>query len=887
MDTQSPPNGHSLPTSEVKKLLKTSLENGLSQEEVQARRERYGPNELETGSKTSSLKILLSQFDDLMIWVLIVAALISGLVLREFLDATAIMIILILNAILGFAQEFKAEKAMEALKKLAAPTAKAIRDGREEMTPAHEIVPGDLIRLEAGDSIPADARLVECQTFSTQEAALTGESQSIEKTCQEMLEQNVLLADRKNMVYAGTLVTTGRSLALVTATGPASEMGQIAALLGAKEEKTPLQLELKDVGKKITLLCLAVVVIVFIAGISRGYSVAIMFLAAVSLAVAAIPEGLPAIITVSLALGVQNMAKKHAVVRKLHAVETLGSTSVICSDKTGTLTQNKMAVKRVYFGNRLWELSPENTLIDPDSREEVSLNLNPLLKIAALCNDARKTSSGKMLGDPTETALISAGESSGLSKEELEKTDPRIAEVPFNSDRKRMSTIHRSNSSYLVLVKGAPEQMLSCCSKILLQEEQTLSEEERDAILEVDSKLAQSGFRNLAFAYKELPEMPPEMTPEEVEKDLVFVGLLGLTDPPRPEVAEAIQTCRKAHINVAMITGDHKLTAEAIAKEIGLMDGRKVVTGTELEQMALEDLEKEVTEIAVFARVSPKDKIKIVKAFRERGFIVGMTGDGINDAPAVKMADIGISMGKVGTDVTREASDLVLTDDNFATIVVAVREGRIIFDNIKKFILFLLSCNISEVSIVFLAMLLGLPLPLFPVQILWINLVTDGLPALALGVDPPDPHLMVRSPRPRKEGILPRAKQKQILWQGLLLTSGALASFVFSYFWLKTSLNMARTVAFTTLVLIQLLHSLNFRSERNSLFSSASLANKYLLVAIFGSVLLQLGVVYFPFARPIFHTLPLGGQEWLVIGASCILPIVAIDLIKQWQAKQT
>lgn len=876
---------HNLPISEVKKSLDSDPEKGLSLHEVETRRERYGPNELEAGKKASALKIFLSQFNDIMIWVLAAAAIISGFVLKELLDAVAIMAILVLNSILGFVQEFRAEKAMEALRKLAAPTAKAIRDGKEEIIPSRDIVPGDLIRLETGDSVPADARLVQCQVFSSQEAALTGESQPVNKTTAEMPSREVPLADRKNMVYAGTLVASGRALALVTATGPSSEMGQIAALLDTKDEKTPLQYELRDVGKKITFLCLAVAAVVIVAGIARGHSIAIMFLAGVSLAVAAIPEGLPAVITVSLALGVQNMAKHHAVIRKLHAVETLGSTSVICSDKTGTLTQNKMAVRRIFFQNRLWKLSAENKLLDPESNQETDLDLVPLLKVAVLCNDARQIANGKMLGDPTETALVFIGEAFGLNKDQLEKEMPRISEVPFDSDRKRMSTIHRPDGSFLVLMKGAPEQVLPHCSRLLLDSEHEMTAKDRDTILGFDGQLAREGFRNLAFAYKEMKQAPKETSSDEVESDLVFAGLLGLTDPPRPEVAQAIETCKKAHINVAMITGDHKLTAEAIAREIGLLDGRKIITGIELEKMPLEQLEKELADIAVFARVSPKDKIKIVKAYRDKGYVVGMTGDGINDAPAVKMADIGISMGEVGTDVTREASDLVLADDNFATIVEAVREGRTIFDNLRKFILFLLSCNISEVGTVFLAMVLGFPLPLFPVQILWINLVTDGLPALALGVDPPDPDLMERPPRSSTEGILSRARQKQVVWQGLVLTAGAISSFLLSYLWLGDSLGTSRTVVFTTLVFVQLLHALSFRSERQSILAMSSLANRYLIAAIVGSVLLQVAVIYLPFVRPVFRTLPLGWSEWAVIGVSCLSPILIVDLIKTQLAR--
>ncbi len=881
MEQQLQRNWHNLPVSQVERLLDTNLDAGLSSNEAQDRTERYGPNEFESGQTSSAWKILLSQFNDFMIWVLIVAALISGLVLGEVLDAGAIMTILILNAVLGFIQEFRAERALEALKKLAAPTAIVIRDGHEQPVSARNLVPGDVIHLEAGDSVPADGRVARSQTLSTQEATLTGESQPIAKSAEPMRNRDIALADRNNMTYAGTLVASGRALVLVTATGSFSEMGKIAALLKMEEEKTPLQHELRTVGKRITVLCLAIAATVILAGIARGFSLPVMFLAGVSLAVAAIPEGLPAVITVSLALGVQNMARKHAVIRRLHAVETLGSTSIICSDKTGTLTQNQMAARRIYLQNNLWRLTAENKLVDQGSGQQADLDLSTLLTIAVLCNDARKTSNGKTLGDPTEAALIALGEAFDVSKANLAAKTPRIHEVPFDSERKRMSTIHQSDGSYLVLMKGAPEQVLPLCSKLFVASERALTQKDREAILQTDGQLAKEGFRNLAFAYKELPQMPAEINSTTIEHDLVFVGLVGLSDPPRPEVPEAIRVCKDAHINVVMITGDHKLTAAAIAEEIGLLGGRRIVTGQELQAMSLPELEQQLPDIGVFARVSPQDKIKIVEAFKEKDYIVAMTGDGINDAPAVKMADIGISMGLVGTDVTREASDLVLTDDNFATIVEAVRQGRIIFDNIKKFILFLLSCNISEVGTVFLAMMLGFPLPLFPVQILWINLVTDGLPALALGVDPADPRIMERPPRPREEGILSPTRQKQILWQGLLLTSGALASFLISYAWLNQSLRTAQTVTFTTLVFIQLLHSLNFRSAHRSVFARSSFANKYLLIAILGSLALHFTALYLPLVRPIFRTVPLGSSEWLIVAGSCVLPLLALDQIKR------
>ncbi|MEW6189002.1 MAG: calcium-translocating P-type ATPase, SERCA-type [Actinomycetota bacterium] len=884
---------HTLKIREIESILETDVKAGLHPKQAGNRLIHFGPNELEEKKKPSPLQIFLSQFKDFLVYVLIVAIIVSGLVLRELVDALAISAILILNAILGFVQEFRAEKAMEALKRLTAPTAKVIRLGQEVEISAEEVVPGDLTILETGDHVPADARIIECIAFATDESALTGESQPVNKHTEPISNRLLPLGDRKNMVYMGTAVARGKAKAVVVATGKSTEMGQIAGMLQIAEEKTPLQKELKRVGKRIAVLCLLVCFIVFLSGILRGFSWALMFLAAVSLAVAAIPEGLPAVVTVTLALGVQNMAKKNAIVRRLHAVETLGSATAICTDKTGTLTKNQMTVKLIYFEDKMWELTDEGRLKIHGKEAAPSEDLMLLFKIAALCNDAR-IRDGKPIGDPTDGALLIAAEKVGLGKDALEKRAPCLNEIPFDSERKRMTTVHKlvdglwsmvygkktDEPVYVALVKGAPEVILARCSSIHRGGSiKSLSEEERKRLLHKNGGMARRGYRVLAMAYREFSE-PPEIEPEALERDLTFVGLVGMTDPPRSEVYEAIKTCHKANVQAVMITGDHKLTAETVAREISLLDRKQIITGTELKEMSERELTSRIEEIAVYARVDPRDKIKIIKAFKNRGHIVGMTGDGVNDAPAVKMADIGIAMGIAGTDVTKEASDITLADDNFATIVTAIREGRLIFDNIKKFILFLLSCNVSEVLTMFLAMIAGFPLPLLPVQILWINFVTDGLPALALGVDPPAPDLMDRPPRRIGEGILAKEKQLQILWQGLILTLGALFAFMAGLFWLKVPLRGAQSMVFTALVLAQILHTLNFRCERHSVFTFHSLANKSLLAAIWGSIILHLGVLYIPPLQSIFHTTFLGAREWGIILTASLVPLIIIDAIR-------
>lgn len=895
---------HTLTVAEVTQRLGTSVESGLSSDEAERRLESCGPNELEEKASRGLLVVFLSQFSDFMIWVLIAAALVSFVLLHERIDALAIVAILLLNAILGTTQEMRAERSLAALKKLASPNARVIRDGKEEPIAASRLVAGDLVLLEAGDIIPADGRVVSCFSFKTQEASLTGESESEAKDPEEVLEETTSLGDRVNMVYSATTVASGRARALVTATASLTEVGKIAEAIQVEKEKTPLQLELKRVGKRIALLCLFVCAFVFLAGILTGKAASLMFLASVSLAVAAIPEGLPAATTVALALGVQKMAKRRAIVRKLHAVETLGSTGVILTDKTGTLTHNQMVAKTVSVPGLEIDLTNANDKKSPTEALKQALHhngvgqeeLRHLFRIAGLCNDVRRGKEEKLIGDPTEQALYLVAEQAGFRKGAEEKTTPRLMEVPFDAKRKAMTTIHQlQDQSYEVLTKGAPEVVLGLC-RFVQKEGRTieLSEPERTSLLAKNNELANKGLRVMAFAFKETDTLPGEQAlhhngmgqaPAEIEKDLVFVGFIGLFDPPRQEVAAAIEACKKAQIVPVMVTGDQKLTAVAVAQEIGLLDGKKVLTDQELEAMSDEELADIIEDVAACVRVDPIHKTEIAKAFKAKGYIIAMTGDGINDAPALKMADIGISMGVVGTDVAKEASDMVLADDNFATIVTAIEQGRLIFDNIKKFIFFLLSCNVSEVATMFLIMLAGIfPIPLLPVQILWINLVTDGLPALALGVDPPSGNLMERSPRDPKEAILSNQRLKTVAWQGLVLTVGAVASYLSAFYLLGVTFKApatAQTMVFTTLVLVQLLHTLNFRSSHSSVFSKNSLANKYLLAAILGSIFLQLIIIYLPALQSIFHTTSLGLREWAVVWVCSFVPVALIDALRK------
>jgi len=886
-------NPHTMSTEEILKILKTNP-NGLNEEEVKKRLEQYGPNELVAAKKISPLKIFLEQFKDVLVIILIIASLVSMLI-GEILDATVIMAIIFACVILGFTQEYRAEKALEALKKLAAPTARVLRNGKITEVPAREVVPGDIILIEAGGRIPADARLIEAIDLHVDEAVLTGESVPVLKSTETLPEAKISVADRKNMVFMGTHATYGRGKAVVTATGMNTEFGKIASMLQyVEEEKTPLQERLEHVGKWLGILSLAVCFAVAVLGILRGYSLLEMFIWGVSLAVAAVPEALPAVVTISLAVGVQRMVKRNAIVRKLYAVETLGCVNVICSDKTGTITKNEMTVREIYVNDKVIKITGSgfdtkgefydgNRKIDPQSIDELSL----VLRIGALCNNAQlETRSEKTtsVGDPTEVALLISAVKAGINLEELNKAYPRIRELPFDSVRKRMATIHVTpKGEKVAYVKGAPEVILQLCSYIHLNGEvKKLTEEKRRQLLKIVQEMASRALRVLAMAYKKLDKVE-EYTTEIIEKDLVFVGLQGMIDPPREEVIPAMKLCKEAGIKVVMITGDHKLTAVAVAKEIGLLEetseDRRVLTGAELDEIDDEELEKIVDNVSVYARVSPEHKVRIVNALKKRGYVVAMTGDGVNDAPAVKRADVGIAMGIKGTDVTKEASEMILADDNFATIVAAVEEGRGIYDNIKKYLMYLLSCNVGEILLMFVASLLGLPLPLLAIHILLINLTTDGLPAIALSIDPPDPDIMKRPPRDPKESVFTPRIKGIIGLGGSLMTIIGIPLFAWTYF--RTfNLLYAQTLIFFWMTLFEMFRAFPCRSERKTSFELGFTTNKYLLYGIFSSIFITLLIIYVPALQPLFKTTSLKIADILVAALLSVTSLIVIDLGK-------
>ncbi len=890
---------HTLPADEVASLLGTDLERGLTAKEAAARLASDGPNRLRAEERGGAIRMFLGQFNDFMIWVLFVAVLLSAAE-GQIPEAVAIMAILLLNGVLGFTQEYRAERAMEALKRMAAPEASVIRDGLEFSVPAEDLVVGDVVLLSSGDRIPADGRLAEVAALRVDEASLTGESHGSSKDAQALADQTLPLGDRRDMVFAGTAVTLGRGRLLVTSTGQDTEMGHIAELLAEqKSEPTPLQNELRGVGKRIAVAVLVIAAIVFAVGIIRAWlsmgggsfgtlltasfikALTLNLLVAISLAVAAIPEGLPAIVTVSLSLGVRLMARRNAIVRKLHAVETLGSTTFICTDKTGTLTRNEMVVRRMIVGTDRadilpdWAIRPVEGLPYPADREL-------LLTIAASCNDSRFGADGRLIGDPTETALVVAADR--LSGDRVRPT--RVYEIPFDSERKRMTTVHELGDASVAYTKGAPDIVLALCTTARLAGRTVPMTSDLAARLHsMNEDLAATGHRTLAFAMRELGTGDP--TDEEgLEQELTYVGILGMVDPPRAEVPAAIAACHRAGIHVAMVTGDHALTAAAIGAEIGLLEGKRVVTGVELEAMSDEDLYRAVEDIRIYARVNPEHKLRIVDALQRRGHVVAMTGDGVNDAPALKKADIGVAMGQIGTDVSREAADMVLADDDFATIVEAIRHGRIVFANIRKFILFLLSCNASEVLIVFIGSFLTANPVLLPLQLLWNNLVTDGLPALALGVDPGSPRVMDAPPRSAHEGILTRPNQRQVIVQGALITVGALGVYVWGeWFAPGHRYQLGQTMLLTTMVLTQLLHSISFRSTRRSIWSAESLRNRWLVLALAGSFAAHLVVLYAPAVSTIFKTVPLGLTDWGAVLVASAIPLVLMDAVKVLSAR--
>jgi len=857
---------------------------GLTSEEARQRLEDYGPNELVEKKRKPLWMMFLDQFKDFMILVLIAAAVVAG-VIGEPLDSIAIAVIVLLNAVLGFVQEYRAEKAMAALKKLAAPSASVIRDGRPESIPAERLVPGDLVVLEAGNVVPADVRLTEAVQFRTEEAALTGESVPVEKDTGALLEAELPIGDRKNMAYKGTLVTHGRGRGLVTETGMQTELGRIAALLQDQEEgRTPLQKRLTSFGQKLAWAVLAICGIVFIAGFFRGEPPLLMLLTAISLSVAAIPEALPAVITISLALGAKKLVKQQALIRKLPAVETLGSVTYICSDKTGTLTLNRMTVEKVYTDGRLLR-SQELPLSSEEESEDVSISrrepIGLLLTALALSNDARLDASGTAIGDPTETALFNLAMERGFLREKLDVKFPRLAELPFDSDRKLMTTFHPwDNARVVSFTKGAVEEILERSEKVLTRR----GEEEFDLpkVLEITEKITGQGLRALGFGLRVWEGLPDRLNPANVETRLILLGIVGMMDPPRPEAAEAVAMCRSAGIRPVMITGDHPLTARVIATRVGIIDGNGngVITGRELDQLSLAEFEKQVENIRVYARVAPEQKLKIVEALQDKEQFVAMTGDGVNDAPALKRADIGIAMGIIGTDVSKEASHMILLDDNFATIVKTVREGRRIFDNIRKFIKYTMTSNSGEIWTIFLAPFLGLPIPLLPIHILWINLVTDGVPGLALAAEPGERNVMSRPPRHPKESIFAKGLGAHIIWVGLLMGAVSIAT---QAWFINSSQTHWQTMVFTVLCLSQMGHVLAIRSEQESFCRQGALSNKPLLGAVLLTFGIQMATIYVPYLNPIFKTEPLSAKELIITILLSAVVFLAVEIEKSFK----
>jgi len=879
---------------EIESCLSTSPSQGLSDTDAAERLARLGRNQLTEKKGRSPLGQFLDQFKNFIIWVLIGAAVVSGF-LGEWVDALAIIAIVILNSIMGFVQEYRAEKSLAALKRLSSPSSKVIRNGDYRVIPSNEIVPGDLVELEAGDNVPADSRVAwHTSNFSVQEASLTGESTPVLKTAAALDERDVPLADRGNMLYLGTSVASGKARAIVTGTGMDTELGKIAEMIQEiGHETTPLQKKLEQFGKWIVYLCFILVGLVFLLEWLRGGKIIDVFLTAVSLAVAAIPEGLPAVVTIALALGVQRMVKRHALIRKLPSVETLGCATVICSDKTGTLTRNEMTVQAVYADGRMFtvtgigyeprgEFLEEGRAVDPRAFP----GLLRTLQCGVLCNSAqlvgKDTGAYGIVGDPTEAALLTTAAKAGLWKDVEEKGYPLVEELPFDSERKKMTIIRQDAGRFGVFVKGAPDILLNDCSMI---DEggsvRALTDGDRAKILHANDELADQAMRVLAFAVRSLDDLPEMIDARSMENNLAFLGLMAMIDPPREEVKSAVLECKQAGIRTVMITGDHKNTAVAIARELGfLKEDSLALTGVDLDGWTDERLLEDIRRIPVYARVSPEHKLRIVRAWRKRGDVVAMTGDGVNDAPAVKEADIGVAMGITGTDVTKEVSDMVVTDDNFASIVAAIEEGRGIYDNIKKFVHYLLSCNAGEILTMFTASLVGLPVPLLPIQILWVNLVTDGLPALALGMDPVDPGIMEKPPRDPAEPVVTRPRAFLMLAQGAFIAMCSLLAFCAILFIEKEGVVRARTGAFIVLSCAQLFHAFNCRSMTRSLFKLGIFTNIKLVYASAVSFFLQVIVINVPFLRTIFKVEQLSVLDWALVLVISSFPLWAMEIVK-------
>ena len=842
-------------------VLECDPAKGLSEASAKMRLAKYGPNKLDEGRKDSFLTKFFMQFNDFMILTLVVAAFISFAIAwysgtQDFVDPIVILAIVVFNAILGMIQEHKAEKAISALKKMASPSAKVLREGQVKRIETEALVPGDVILLEAGDMVPADARLISASHLKTEESALTGESVPIEKDADYLAAHDATIGDRRNMVFSSSLVSNGRGSALVIATGMDTEVGRIAHMMMEDDAPlTPLQKRLDKTGKYLGTGALIICLLIFAMGFLRRMNSYELFMTSVSLAVAAIPEGLPAIVTIMLAIGVQRMAKRNAIIRRLPAVESLGSANVICSDKTGTLTQNKMTVMETWTAGK----NPEG---------------NKLLEYAALCNDAQLFG----LSDPTETALVAAAFQKGIDKKKLDEAFPRVSELPFDSKRKLMTTIHKNkDGSFLVITKGAPDILAGLCTHY--GENSALGQAKHQEIKRKNAEMAKDALRVLGVAYKTVEVYHDG----RVEEGLTFLGLIGMIDPPRPEAKEAVKICKEAGIKPVMVTGDHVITAEAIARRIGIMGmGDLSITGDELNTFSQEELTGHIERYRVFARVTPEHKVRIVKAFQSRGFCVAMTGDGVNDAPALKAADIGCAMGISGTDVAKGAADIVLTDDNFATIVEAVREGRGIYANVKKAVHFLLSSNIGEIITIFVAISLGWTTPLLAIHLLWVNLVTDSLPAIALGLDPVDKHAMQRKPYESQKSLFTGGLWQRILLEGGMIGMLSLLAFAFGniYFDPAGSSVIGRTMAFATLSISQLVHAFNMRSEGSVLSKDMMLGNRYLVGAFVAGLFLQIVVITMPALSSIFRVTALSGIQWLIVGALCVMPIIIVEIEK-------
>ena len=881
---------YSLSTEEVEKELSVDVSKGLTQDEVTERVEQYGKNEIVSKNKKPIWKMVLEQFSDFMIIVLIIAAIVSGVVNQDFTDSIIIMIIVILNAIIGVVQELKAQKSLDSLKQLSAPHCKVLRNGEITNIESKELVPGDVVILETGDNVPADLRIVEAVNLKIQEAALTGESVPVEKSAEKLEEKNVGLGDRINCAFSSSLVTYGRGKGIVASTGMETEVGKIAKMLDdVDDSETPLKRRLEALGKTLGIAALVICALIFAVGFfvyKRDWIE--MFMTAVSLAVAAIPEGLPAISTIVLSIGVQRMVKRNAIIRTLPSVETLGSATVICSDKTGTLTQNKMTVEKIFCNNKV--LGIDNKEKEDDEQYKL------LLECMTLCNDTKlKKEDGKFVtvGDPTETALVDLAIKSNINKNELDKNFVRVQEIPFDSERKLMTTVHNNNGKIMAFTKGGVDELLARCTKVRLNgEDIPLTEEYKSTILSINEQFALVALRVLAMAYKDLEKVPTKDEMNNLESGLTYIGMVGMIDPARPEVKKAVEKCRTAGIRPVMITGDHKITAVAIAKEIGILrEGDEAITGAELQEMPQEELEKNVQKYSVYARVSPEHKVRIVNAWKLHDEIVAMTGDGVNDAPALKAADIGAAMGIVGTDVAKEAADVVLTDDNFATIVSAVEEGRRIYDNILKAVAYLLSANIGEIITLFVATMFGWVIePLLPIHMLWINLVTDSLPALALSVDPAEKNIMNRKSKKNKN-VFTKGMIWRIIYQGIMIGGLTLLAFAFGCGFdfasvadtegnITQSGAIAQTMAFAVLGLSELVHVFNLRSNKESIFKVGLLTNKILLGAIAISASLMLLVLNIPILEGIFEVSKLNLEQVGIVALLSFAPLLIVEIFK-------